>query len=79
MTMSACNSIGSVPLVQSVMPLSKGAGLAITTAFYYTPSGRSIQKPLRDSALSQTFAEKRSGPPTYQTDKGRMVTGGGGA
>ena len=66
-------------LVQSVMPLSQGAGLAITTAFYYTPSGRTIQKPLRDSALSETFAEKRSGPlPTYQTDKGRKVTGGGG-
>jgi carboxyl-terminal processing protease len=66
-------------LVQSVMPLSQGAGLAITTAFYYTPSGRTIQKPLRDSALSETFAEKRSGAlPTYQTDKGRKVTGGGG-
>jgi carboxyl-terminal processing protease len=66
-------------LVQSVMPLSEGAGLAITTAFYYTPSGRTIQKPLRDSALSETFAEKRgSALPTYKTDKGRVVTGGGG-
>ncbi len=65
-------------LVQSVMPLSGGAGLAITTAFYYTPSGRTIQRPLRDSALSETFAERRSGPPTYKTDKGRTVTGGGG-
>jgi len=65
-------------LVQSVMPLSGGAGLAITTAFYYTPSGRTIQKPLRNSALSETFAEKRAGPPTYKTDKGRTVTGGGG-
>jgi len=33
-------------LVQSVFPLSEGAGLALTTALYYTPSGRSIQKPL---------------------------------
>ena len=64
-------------LVQSVMPLSGGAGLAITTAFYYTPSGRTIQKPLRNSALSETFAEKTS-LPTYKTDKGRTVTGGGG-
>jgi carboxyl-terminal processing protease len=64
-------------LVQSVMPLSSGAGLAITTAFYYTPSGRTIQKPLRNSALSETFAEKTS-LPTYKTDKGRTVTGGGG-
>jgi carboxyl-terminal processing protease len=64
-------------LVQSVMPLSGGAGLAITTAFYYTPSGRTIQRPLRNSALSETFAEKPS-LPTYKTDKGRTVTGGGG-
>ena len=47
-------------LVQSVMPLSDGAGLAITTAFYYTPSGRSIQKPLHNSALSSTFAKQTS-------------------
>lgn len=33
-------------LVQSVYPLSESAGLALTTAFYYTPAGRSIQKPL---------------------------------
>lgn len=66
-------------LVQSVMPLSGGAGLAITTAFYYTPSGRSIQRPLRDSALSDTFndmpdTQRRS----FKTDKGRAVLGGGG-
>src|SRR5262249_6417148 len=33
-------------LVQSVYPLSESTGLALTTALYYTPSGRSIQKPL---------------------------------
>ena len=68
-------------LVQRVMPLSGGAGLAITTAFYYTPSGRSIQHPLRNSALSATFGDKPKGDssdPVYKTDKGRVVTGGGG-
>ena len=66
-------------LVQGVMSLSDGAGLAITTAFYYTPSGRSIQKPLRYSALSQTFSDRPATPlPTYRTDDGRLVTGGGG-
>ena len=33
-------------LVQSVYPLTEDTGLALTTALYYTPSGRSIQKPL---------------------------------
>jgi carboxyl-terminal processing protease len=66
-------------LVQSVMPLSGGTGLAITTAFYYTPSGRSIQKPLRDSALSETFSDKpQANRPKYKTDGGRVVMGGGG-
>ncbi len=66
-------------LVQSVEPLSDGAGLAITTAFYYTPSGRSIQHPLRNSALSDTFNDKPvANAPTYKTDSGRTVTGGGG-
>ncbi len=66
-------------LVQSVMPLSEGAGLAITTAFYYTPSGRSIQRPLRDSALSTTFGNSpASSRPAYKTDNGRTVMGGGG-
>jgi len=69
-------------LVQRVMPLSGGTGLAITTAFYYTPSGRSIQHPLRNSALSATFGgakqEGNAPDPVYRTDKGRVVTGGGG-
>jgi carboxyl-terminal processing protease len=65
-------------LVQTVMPLSGGAGLALTTAFYYTPSGRSIQKPLRNSALSTTFSPDGAGGAKYKTDSGRLVTGGGG-
>lgn len=32
-------------LVQSVYPISNGAGLALTTGRYYTPSGRMIQRP----------------------------------
>ena len=32
-------------LVQSVYRISEGAGLALTTARYYTPSGRLIQRP----------------------------------
>jgi carboxyl-terminal processing protease len=66
-------------LVQSVLSLSNNAGLALTTAFYYTPSGRSIQRPLRDSALSATFGTApMPHAPQYKTDNGRAVTGGGG-
>jgi carboxyl-terminal processing protease len=64
-------------LVQSVLPLSDGAGLALTTAFYYTPSGRSIQRPIRNSALSTTFSGTESRP-AFKTDGGRTVLGGGG-
>jgi carboxyl-terminal processing protease len=66
-------------LVQSVFPLTQNAGLALTTALYYTPSGRSIQKPL-DAAqfeLAATTAHPNQ-KSEFRTDKGRMVTGGGG-
>lgn len=63
-------------LVQSVFSLSQGSGLALTTAFYYTPSGRSIQKPLRGGQLDgSTQVTQR---PEYKTDSGRIVRGGGG-
>lgn len=65
-------------LVQSVFPLSDGTGLALTTAFYYTPSGRSIQKPLADSQLEQTTATLHREHREYKTDSGRTVMGGGG-
>lgn len=65
-------------LVQSVLPLSNNTGLALTTAFYYTPSGRSIQHPLRNSQLSTTFSDSGAPRPKYKTDAGRTVEGGGG-
>lgn len=67
-------------LVQSVYPLSEGTGLALTTALYYTPSGRSIQKPLDSSEfeLGATTAHPNGTKQQFHTDKGRVVTGGGG-
>jgi carboxyl-terminal processing protease len=41
-------------LVQNVLPLSHGASLKLTTARYYTPSGRCIQKLDYPSALSES-------------------------
>jgi carboxyl-terminal processing protease len=66
-------------LVQNVFPLSQGTGLALTIALYYTPSGRSIQKPLDSSQyeLGATTAHL-NGEKKFQTDSGRAVTGGGG-
>jgi carboxyl-terminal processing protease len=66
-------------LVQTVYPLSEGTGLALTTALYYTPSGRSIQKPL-DAArfeLAATTSHPNQAK-EFHTDGGRTVTGGGG-
>lgn len=60
-------------LVQNVFPLSGNTALALTTAFYYTPSGRSIQKPLQSGQLVFETTRKE-----YKTDKGRTVLGGGG-
>lgn len=60
-------------LVQNVFQLTGNTALALTTAFYYTPSGRSIQKPLPSGHLE---IEKQA--EQFRTDSGRTVTGGGG-
>jgi carboxyl-terminal processing protease len=63
-------------LVQRVYPLRDATGLALTTAFYYTPSGRSLQRPLYGSELEgRTRSLVR---PEFKTAAGRMVRGGGG-
>src|SRR6186713_1953053 len=73
-------------LVQSVFRISGGAGAAITTARYYTPSGRMIQRPWDgtfDEYLTYTLREQdankvhRSDDLKY-TDSGRKVYSGGG-
>lgn len=65
-------------LVQSVFPLGHGTGVALTTALYYTPSGRSIQKPLKE----QFELGERTAHPNqradFLSDKGRPLPGGGG-
>lgn len=71
-------------LVQSVMRLDDGTGLALTTAHYYTPSGRLIQRPYEGVSLYDYFYEHNLHPtPLNQrevkmTDLGRTVYGGGG-
>jgi len=71
-------------LVQSVYPLAEGTGLALTTALYYIPSGRSIQKSFdrqrdtqEDFALGAT-ASHPNDRKDFKTDSGRSVPGGGG-
>jgi len=65
--------------VESVFPLSEGAALALTTAYYYTPSGRSIQRPLRGSRIQpSSISERWEQQREFHTDAGRVVRGGGG-
>ncbi|MGE0443982.1 MAG: S41 family peptidase [Vicinamibacterales bacterium] len=73
-------------LVQSVYRVSEGAGVAVTTAFYYTPSGRLIQRPWDDSFdeyLTYTLRDQdanktHSADEMKYTDAGRKVYSGGG-
>jgi carboxyl-terminal processing protease len=73
-------------LVQSVFPLDGGYALKLTTAKWYTPSGRSIQKDRKiengrivveafDSTETEAAKKNR---PAYKSDAGRIVYGGGG-
>jgi carboxyl-terminal processing protease len=73
-------------LVQSVYRLSRGAAAMITTARYYTPSGRLIQRPwdgtfdeyltytIRDQETNKAHSDKD----LKYTDAGRKVYSGGG-
>jgi len=73
-------------LVQSVYRITAGAGLALTTAHYYTPSGRLIQRPWDASfdeylsySLRDQDANKAHSPADMKrTDAGRPVYSGGG-
>jgi len=46
-------------LVQSVYPLSSNTAMLLTTAYYFTPNGRSIQRPLEDSQIDPALTEGR--------------------
>jgi carboxyl-terminal processing protease len=68
-------------LVQTVTPLSENTGLALTTARYYTPSGRLIQRDYKTVSLYEYHYERKvpEHPTEVRlTDSGRQVTGGGG-
>ncbi|MBN2246256.1 MAG: S41 family peptidase [Candidatus Aminicenantes bacterium] len=66
-------------LVQTVFPLSQDAAVSLTTAKYYTPSGRSIQK---DYSQIENFLLNRDVPEESRevayTAGGRKVLGQGG-
>jgi carboxyl-terminal processing protease len=80
-------------LVQREMPLGDGSAIRLTVARYYTPSGRSIQKPYEDKgeAYFNEFEKRFESGELYEADsihvadslkyrtkKGRIVYGGGG-
>ncbi len=72
-------------LVQTVYPLSENTGLALTTAHYYTPSGRLIQRDYSNVSLYDYYFERpddsKNGTASREvklTDSGRTVYGGGG-
>ena len=70
-------------LVQTVYPLAENTGLALTTAKYYTPSGRLIQRDYSNLSLYDYYYNRESdenngSKEVKLTDGGRTVYGGGG-
>lgn len=70
-------------LVQTVYNIAENTGLALTTARYYTPSGRLIQRDYSSISLYDYYYnhEGEDGGPNREvklTDGGRTVYGGGG-
>ena len=73
-------------LVQGVYSLDGGYALKLTTGKWFTPSGRSIQRPRKfvngafveeQPDTTETNASKKSRP-AFKSDAGRTVYGGGG-
>ncbi len=69
-------------LVQTVYPLAEDTGLALTTARYYTPSGRLIQRSYENKSFFDYYyrkdIESKNPDDVRMTDSGRTVYGGGG-
>jgi carboxyl-terminal processing protease len=69
-------------LVQSVYPLSKNAGIALTTQKWYTPSGRLIQRDYTQISQFDYYNHRETTPAKKddikRSDIGRVVYGGGG-
>lgn len=69
-------------LVQTVYPLLENTGLALTTAKYYTPSGRLIQRDYSNTSFFDYYNHKdldtKNPLDVKMTDSGRTVYGGGG-
>ncbi len=69
-------------LVQTVFPLPENTGLALTTAKYYTPSGRLIQRDYTSISFFDYYngknLETKNPLDVKMTDSGRTVYGGGG-
>lgn len=73
-----CRSYGK-GLVQQPFQLSDGSEIRVTITRYYTPSGRSIQKPYRNGEYLATDSIVNSDSLKYNTlISGRSVYGGGG-
>lgn len=77
-------------LIQSEMPLPDGSVVRLTTARYYTPTGRSIQKPYSEYQKDKLHERIKNNNPVsadsinvkdslkFTTPKGKIVYGGGG-
>ena len=80
-------------LVQREMDFDDGSAVRLTVARYYTPTGRSIQKPYKkgtEDYLKESESRFKSGElyykdsikmpktPKFKTPKGKIVYGGGG-
>ncbi len=81
------NSFGK-GLVQKEFPLQDGSAVRLTTAKYYTPSGRCIQRDYKGKSPDEYYSDipdsswltpdTLQNRPVYYTENGRVVYGGGG-
>ncbi len=60
-------------VLQTTYPLGPEVAIKLTTARWFTPSGRTVQRLPIDTAAAQTFLTPPSRPQTFHTDGGRAI------
>jgi carboxyl-terminal processing protease len=60
-------------VLQTTYPLGEEVAIKLTTARWYTPSGRTVQRPPYDTLAAHNFLVPPSRPHTFHTDGGRPI------
>jgi carboxyl-terminal processing protease len=60
-------------VLQTTYPLGQDVAIKMTTARWFTPSGRTVQRPPLDTLAAESFLTPPNRPRTFKTEGGRAI------